>query len=384
MRFFNWLTDNIKLIGIKILVGFTLTVGLHIFFVTNVYAQEFGWGDFPLTYNGTGVSMDTNGGVYSGAYQGQCNVNGGTKANSIGLNGSNMYVKFIFNKSVNNVVIKIGAIDAGHKSVYTTNAGTTSISKIAGDSQCYANISGNVLTYSGFTGYVDDRILISSTVSFTELTVTQPADNTDYALYTLYLGDLIVTSPPCTNPTDGGTIGTAQTIASGSTPSGLTQTVAPAGTPVGTLQYQWQSSVTSSSSGFSNINGATSTSYSPGALSQTAWYKRLVKVDCEANWVESNVVELTVVNSVNWTGAIDTDWNNAGNWTPAVVPTATVDATIPATGVTNYPVVASGTFAQVKNLTHNGIVTKRITVASGGKLTVKGSYTAVGNAEIKL
>ena len=190
-------------------------------------------------------------------------------------------------------------------------------------------------------------------------------------------------SASCVNPTSGGTISSAQIICTGSLPASLSETVAPAGTISGTLQYKWQSSFTSSSTGFSDITGATTTSYSPGALSQTAWYKRLVKVDCEANWVESNVVEITVVNSVNWTGAIDTDWNNAGNWNPALVPTATIDATIPA-NLTNYPVVASGTNGQVKNLTHNGALDKRITVNTGGKLTVNGSYAAANGAEIKI
>lgn len=187
----------------------------------------------------------------------------------------------------------------------------------------------------------------------------------------------------CTNPTNGGTIGPAQTLATGSTPSVLTQTVAPAGTPVGTLQYKWQSSTTSAAAGFADISGATSSGYQAGALSQTTWYKRLVKVDCESTWLESNVMEITVVAAVTWTGSTSTDWNTAGNWNPAVVPTSAVDATIPA-NLTNYPVVASGTNAQVKNLTHNGALDKRITVNTGGKLTVNGSYAAANGAEIKI
>lgn len=187
----------------------------------------------------------------------------------------------------------------------------------------------------------------------------------------------------CANPTDGGTIGTAQTLATGSTPSGLTQTVAPAGTPVGTLQYQWQSSTTSAAAGFADISGATSSGYQAGALSQTTWYKRLVKVDCESNWVGSNVVELTVVNSVTWTGATSTDWNTASNWNPAMVPTSAVDVTIPS-GLTNYPVISASTNAQVKNLTHNGTAEQRITVENGGKLTMSGSYVSVSGSQIKM
>ena len=101
-------------------------------------------------------------------------------------------------------------------------------------------------------------------------------------------------SASCTNPTNGGTIGSAQTICSGRTAAELTQTVAPAGTVAGSLQYKWQISTTSAAAGFADISGATSSTYQPGALTQTTWYKRLVKVDCESSWLESNVVQITV------------------------------------------------------------------------------------------
>lgn len=187
----------------------------------------------------------------------------------------------------------------------------------------------------------------------------------------------------CTNPTDAGSIGIVQALAPGGTPAQLTQITAPSGTISETLQYQWQLSTAGAAAGFADISGATSSGYQAGALSQTTWYKRLVKVECESNWLESNVVEITVINSVTWTGSTSTDWNTPGNWNPTVVPTSAVDATIP-TGLTNYPVVASGTNGQVKNLTHNGALDKRITVNTGGKLTVNGSYAAANGAEIKI
>ena len=86
--------------------------------------------------------------------------------------------------------------------------------------------------------------------------------------------------------------------------------------------------------------------------------------------------------SVTWTGATNTDWNTPSNWSPAVVPSATIDAVVPS-GLTNYPVVSATTNGQVKNLTHNGTAAERIVVSRGGKLTVNGSYTAVNNSEIK-
>ncbi len=103
-------------------------------------------------------------------------------------------------------------------------------------------------------------------------------------------------TPPCINPTNGGTIGNDQTGCGSFTPSALTSLVLPTGQS-GTLEFKWQLSTTSSSSGFSDIAGSNTASYSPGILSQTTWYKRIARVDCMTDWtgsVESNVVEITV------------------------------------------------------------------------------------------
>ena len=64
----------------------------------------------------------------------------------------------------------------------------------------------------------------------------------------------------------------------------------------GTCTYQWQISSTGSTSGFSNISGATGSSYNTGALTATRWY-RVVRncngVGC--NDPISNAVQVTVV-----------------------------------------------------------------------------------------
>lgn len=85
-----------------------------------------------------------------------------------------------------------------------------------------------------------------------------------------------------------------------------------------------------------------------------------------------------------WTGATDSDWNTASNWNPAVVPASDRDATIPASGISNYPVVSSSTNAAVKNLTNNSTTNSAITVQAGGRLTINGTYTTVNGAEIKV
>ncbi|MFY7878709.1 MAG: beta strand repeat-containing protein, partial [Lacibacter sp.] len=100
----------------------------------------------------------------------------------------------------------------------------------------------------------------------------------------------------CANPTSGGTIAAAQTICNGATPAAFTSSALPTG-HTGTLEYKWQSSTTSSSSGFSDIGSSNSTTYAPGALTVTTWFKRLSKVTCSGTWdvaAESNVLQVTV------------------------------------------------------------------------------------------
>jgi len=121
-------------------------------------------------------------------------------------------------------------------------------------------------------------------------------------------GDIAGTSAClCSDPDDGGTIATAQNICEGSTPDSLTSTELPTG-HTGELEYKWQSSTTSNTTGFADIASSDAAGFAPGSLTITTWYKRLARVDCMADWtgaVESNVVEITVYNNFI-AGAIST------------------------------------------------------------------------------
>jgi hypothetical protein len=64
-----------------------------------------------------------------------------------------------------------------------------------------------------------------------------------------------------------------------------------------------------------------------------------------------------------WTGAVSGDWNTPGNWQSGVVPTAAVDAIIPA-GLATYPVLSGGSQAVSK-----------LTVAAGATLTLPATAT---------
>jgi hypothetical protein len=107
--------------------------------------------------------------------------------------------------------------------------------------------------------------------------------------------------PPCTALTLGGTIATAQSGLSPFDPVAFTSSEAASGGS-GTIEYKWQSSITSSSTGFADIASSNAATYDAGALTQTTWFKRLARVNCSADWtgaVESNVLTVTVTDCIN-------------------------------------------------------------------------------------
>ncbi|HRO45528.1 gliding motility-associated C-terminal domain-containing protein [Agriterribacter sp.] len=77
------------------------------------------------------------------------------------------------------------------------------------------------------------------------------------------------------------TIGSDQSICQHTAPAALTGSAPTGGN--GSFTFQWQSSTTSATTGFSNINDATNQGYAPGALSQTHWYRRIVNSGAESN-----------------------------------------------------------------------------------------------------
>lgn len=92
---------------------------------------------------------------------------------------------------------------------------------------------------------------------------------------------------------NGGTILGNQILCSAGTALGFSE----AGCSSQSGTYQWESSTTSESTGFSNISGATANTYTPsGVISQTTWYRR--KVTFTLNSIVynlySNVVKVEV------------------------------------------------------------------------------------------
>lgn len=116
------------------------------------------------------------------------------------------------------------------------------------------------------------------------------------------------------NNPNGGTVGSDQTICSGGDPVAFTNNVAASGS--GTLTYQWQSSTTDCTTGFSNIASANAATYNPpSGLTQTTYYRRVATyvlngATCTAN---SNCITVTVNTVAPGTVAGDQTICSGGN-----------------------------------------------------------------------
>jgi hypothetical protein len=125
---------------------------------------------------------------------------------------------------------------------------------------------------------------------------------------TIYSNTITITVIPILN---AGTIGSAQTICYNATPSDLTNTTSPSG-GTGTYTYQWQESADNSN--WSDISNATSSSYSPPALTATTWHRMVVTSGtCTAGSAE---VKITVHGNLT-AGAIEAEQTICHNTAPA-------------------------------------------------------------------
>jgi hypothetical protein len=100
--------------------------------------------------------------------------------------------------------------------------------------------------------------------------------------------------PPCNALSSAGTISGAQSLCNGGNPAAFTSTAASGGSN-GFIEYQWESSTTSSSSGFAEISGATAETYdAPSGISTTTYYRRKARRCSVGSTWEQTTSALTV------------------------------------------------------------------------------------------
>ncbi|RCS26749.1 T9SS C-terminal target domain-containing protein [Polaribacter sp. WD7] len=93
--------------------------------------------------------------------------------------------------------------------------------------------------------------------------------------------------------TNGGVIAGNQTVLNNTDVTAFTSVAEATG--IGGVTYQWQESVTSATTGFTDISGATSATYDKGIITQTTYYKRIATSITNGCIAESNVITVTVI-----------------------------------------------------------------------------------------
>jgi hypothetical protein len=156
-----------------------------------------------------------------------------------------------------------------------------------------------------------DGTYSNASVQFQAIRVVEIGSTATYTVDNIYY------IASCENPTSGGIISGTQSSCGSFNPSAITSSSLPTG-QTGTLEYKWQQSTTSSSTGFSDITSSNNSTYDPPTITQTTWYKRLARVSCKTDWtgaVESNVVEINISSAILCDGIPfnDTIYNEMGN-----------------------------------------------------------------------
>ena len=147
----------------------------------------------------------------------------------------------------------------------------------------------------------------------------------------------------------GNTVPASQTICSGSTPSTLIASTPTGGS--GTYTYTWQSSTTSATAGFTTATGTSNAKdYSPGALSTSTWFRRVVN---SGTCVDTSAVTLitTTTTAVPTIGTVTQP--------TCAIPTGTINlGGLPATGtwtLTRYGTTTSTTTGTGTTITISGL-----------------------------
>jgi hypothetical protein len=230
-------------------------------------------------------------------------------------------------------------------------------------------------------------------------TVTPSATTTYTVTGTSVAGCTATTSVSVTvlPPINYGSVASGdETICYSDDPANITMAVLPSGS--GSFVYQWyyQDGIVScpsgsSTSGWTVITGATSSSYNPpSGLTGTRTYAVYITPSgtptCGTSQWASGCRQVTVTGQMIWTGnAGDGNWHNAANWC-GIVPTPALDAIIP-NGCSTYPNNYSSTTGTCKTLSIASAasvsIANNITIDCEEDVINNGTLTMVGNATLK-
>ena len=177
---------------------------------------------------------------------------------------------------------------------------------------CYNTVPGTMTSTAGASGsggtYQYQWQSSTDNVNFTDISSATNTDYTSGALtQTTYFRRAVTTDVNCgpsyTNSVKitvyddlvGAVIGSDQNICFKTTPAMISQSASATGGD-GTWTYKWEKSTNGTT--WSVIAGATSTSYSPGVLNTTTWYRIISTSGSNCGSIESNAVKILVYNDL--------------------------------------------------------------------------------------
>ncbi len=206
-----------------------------------------------------------------------------------------------------------------------TPAALTSLAAVSGGTGSYSyqwESSPDNVTWTAIAGATGDTYApgqLTATTYFRRRVTSGPCGP-------VYAAPVTITVLPALT---AGTIATAQTVCAGDPPTPLTSTGDASG-GTGTFAYQWESSADNSS--WTAIAGATGSTYAPGPLSATTYFRRRVTSGA-CGPVYSPAVAITVLPALA-AGSISTDQTLCFGTTPT--PLASTSAASGGTGTFAY------------------------------------------------
>jgi hypothetical protein len=296
--------------GIKIAIGITTCSNNVITLGGNTSTSLYGIYEAGVPYQNSHIYFNTvylGGSPVSGSHNSACLYNAGAIStrdfrnnifhNARSNNGSSgkHYAMFILYPG--------GNFNCDYNDYWTTGSG--------GQTGYYGADKSSIPIVTGVTGNDDNSLALSAgfanaggiTESSYYPSICLPAA-TGTGVTSDYEGTARTASPEmgafemalCDNPTSAGSVTASQSLCEGISPASLNSS-SPALGYTDNVEYKWQLSTTSDTTGFTDIASSNSLTYAPGLLSTTTWFRRLARATCRPNWTgaaESNVIEITV------------------------------------------------------------------------------------------
>ncbi len=130
--------------------------------------------------------------------------------------------------------------------------------------------------------------------------------------------------------------------------------------------------------------GSNTADFKVGGYNGTAWTTPTIVSPLPTSIQATGLTNLSVALVVGqlivdniWTGAVSTNWFLTGNWSNNLSTISTTNATIP-TGLTNYPLINTGTATTNNLIIQNGasVTVTGATLQIYGAITNSGTFTA--------